>query len=469
MRIRAVAGIGVIAAMLALTAGNATAQDVYVVEPLKLNSGIADFSPSITGDALYFCSRRKAKGSKKETLTDGYRCTLDDKGNPGAPELVTGPFFSEYHDGPFSLSPDGMLMAYSRNYEPETEGTVRKELPVGIFFSTRQADGTWSDPAPFPRNSADYSVAHPSFSVSGTELFFSSNMPGGSGGSDIYVSRYVAGSWSAPENLGPGINTSRQEVFPYMQQNGRLYFSSNGHSGFGGLDIFYTFRSDSVWWPVRPLDSPLNSTGDDFGFACLPGNTRGFFTSSRDGADKLYVFRVALPEAGRCDTLDTRAAMCATFFDEGIAALDTVPFIGYYWDMGDGTRLKGNTVNHCYRQPGTYTIRLIVSDTLIGLMDQEEAVMPFTAGKVEGTGIVMARNASGGMDMHVQEPAAAAGESNGVREYIWKFDDGSIIVGEYASPPAESVKKGAIVQLYIKTDTMDAGSESVNYIIQKIE
>ncbi|HEY4799201.1 MAG TPA: OmpA family protein, partial [Bacteroidia bacterium] len=153
-------------------------------------------------------------------------------------------------------------------------------------------DGGWSKPVMMPFASNDYATGHPSLSKDGQYLYFSSNMPGGLGGTDIWVSKREGDSWGAPQNLGPDINTKNDETFPYISSENILFFSSNGHPGFGGLDIFSSAMKNGKWSKPTNLMPPINSTGDDFGIV-FKGDNSGYFSSNRaggKGSDDLYGF-----------------------------------------------------------------------------------------------------------------------------------------------------------------------------------
>ena len=146
----------------------------------------------------------------------------------------------------------------------------------------------------FPYNSDNFSVGHPAISADGTKLIFSSNMPGGSGQSDLYISERINGEWQKPINLGAEINTFGNEVFPFLANDSTLFFSSDGHEGYGGLDIFESNMVNGKWTTPWNLKLPLNSPYDDFSIVFNRNLTDGFFSSNRPGglgSDDIYVFR----------------------------------------------------------------------------------------------------------------------------------------------------------------------------------
>lgn len=166
-------------------------------------------------------------------------------------------------------------------------------------------NGKWSKGVEIGLTGVGQSAAHPSISVDGNTLYFSSNMPGGFGGNDLYKVERTnsAGEWSKPVNLGPKINTEGNELFPFIHENGNLYFASDGHLGLGGLDVF-TVRLNSPTTSVVNLGYGVNSNQDDFGFFLKEDKRSGFFSSNRDrgkGADDIYQFEI-IPEEERSAT-----------------------------------------------------------------------------------------------------------------------------------------------------------------------
>ena len=167
-------------------------------------------------------------------------------------------------------------------------GVIRLE----IVFSINYENGEWSNLLPLPFNNAAYSVAHPSLSPDGNRLFFSSDMPGGFGGKDIYVTSWENGQWQNPINLGPTVNTDGDELYPFYHSNSKLYFSSDGHLGMGGQDIFVvTENENGLWENVENIGAPVNSSFDDFGIIVSEDESNGFFTTNRKGVDRIFHYK----------------------------------------------------------------------------------------------------------------------------------------------------------------------------------
>jgi peptidoglycan-associated lipoprotein len=271
----------------------------YNVEELKdVNSRNSDFGPAFGRDdhgLLWFTSSRddaqgnKEHGATGQSFTDIFESRLDKKGKWSTPVPVDF-LNSEFEDGTPSFSSD-----YTEVYFTRCEAGKRESKGCVIMYSTRE--GTrWSNPVKLELLADSLVAAHPSVSSDGQTLYFVSDMPGGLGGKDIYRStRTSPGSpWSRPENLGSDINTRGNELFPFIRENGTLYFASDGHIGMGGLDIFRAAPQSGNSWIVNNMRPPINSPADDFGISFEKGAEKGIFSSSRKGrgVDDLYTFEM---------------------------------------------------------------------------------------------------------------------------------------------------------------------------------
>ncbi|NDU97982.1 OmpA family protein [Spirosoma terrae] len=200
---------------------------------------------------------------------------------------------TKYHEGPATFSRDGSRIIFTRNnYNEGRSGKSSEGVNKLKLYTARQQNGIWVDVEELPFNSDEYSVGHPSLSRDEQLLYFVSDMPGGFGGTDIYVSRYQNGRWGRPTNLGSAVNTKGNELFPFVDEAGNLYFSSDGRGGLGGLDIFFVpIVNGAATSSVERLDMPINSQEDDFGFITDASRRGGYFSSSRrDGNDDIYRF-----------------------------------------------------------------------------------------------------------------------------------------------------------------------------------
>lgn len=269
----------------------------FVVKNAKLfNSRRADFSPMFNGDILYFTTtNEKVTGTNRSEITgmkksDIWMAKKNEQGQWMRPEPVEGELNSEMDEGIVSFSPDGNTMYLTKARRSPTSNTS-----VEIFTSQR-SDAQWSAPVKYEiTGDTISSFGHPAVSPDGTYLYFSSDMPA-NGGKDIWRINLKEPAGSL-ENLGEEINTEGNEEFPYMLTDSIMYFSSDGHPGLGGLDIFKAVLQPDGHWTVSNMGVPLNSSGDDFGMtfdkkADIP---MGFFSSNRGdarGYDHLYSFEL---------------------------------------------------------------------------------------------------------------------------------------------------------------------------------
>ncbi|MGM9812707.1 MAG: OmpA family protein [Muribaculaceae bacterium] len=268
----------------------------YKVAAAKLfNSRRADFCPMFfdaAHDVLYFTSStEKSKGTAKSEVTgtknsDIYFSKKNEKGVWQRPEAVDGELNTDFDEGITSFSPDGTTMYLAKARREENASTS-----VEIFTSQR-SEAKWSAPVKLEITADTLSAyGDPAVSLDGNWLYFSSDMPGGQGGKDLWRINLKERVGSL-ENLGDVINTPGDERFPYVRSDSVLYFSSNGHAGMGGLDIYRATLTPSGGWNVENMGWPMNSSYDDFGITFGDGES-GFFSSNRNdarGYDHIYSF-----------------------------------------------------------------------------------------------------------------------------------------------------------------------------------
>ena len=275
----------------------------YIVKKFALfNSRRAEYSPMYAGEdteQLFFTSTREGvKGEDLSGITgmkapDIFVVRKDDKGKWQKPEPIESEVNSEFEDGACAFTPDGKTMYFTRC---QMDGDYPRYAEI---FKSARSDAAWSAPQKCEiTNDTLSSVAHPAVSPDGAWLYFTSDMPGGLGGTDIWRVRISDGGFDWVENVGAPINSPGNEMFPTFRPNGELYFSSNGHPGMGGLDLFKAiWDEEKKAWSIENLQSPMNSPADDFGMTFEGPYNRGFFSSSRGDArgwDHLYTFE--LPE-----------------------------------------------------------------------------------------------------------------------------------------------------------------------------
>jgi hypothetical protein len=202
---------------------------------------------------------------------------------------------SKYHEGPVTFFKDYKKIVFTRNnYNKGKAKKSEKGINMLKLFIATKKGNKWTDIKELPFNSDEYSTGHPALSPDNRKMYFVSDMPGGFGGTDIYMVDYREGNWGAPINLGREVNTEGNEMFPFVDEIGNFYFASDGHAGLGGLDMFYLeFRNGVPFGEVENLGVPINSTKDDFGFITDGNRSRGYFSSNRRKGyadDNIYAF-----------------------------------------------------------------------------------------------------------------------------------------------------------------------------------
>lgn len=268
------------------------------VSSSKLNNkDAADFSAILSSDdKVYFVSSRDGKS---DSWSDGsyvsiYTADLNEDGSY-TDAVVLKELKSKFHDGPVTLSSDGKTMFFARDGHASKDFKKNKKEQVKIgqqgLYKAVNENGTWREVEALPFNSTEYSVTHPALSSDGKTLYFASNMPGSNGSSDIWkVSVNSDGSYGTPVNLGSKVNTPGREVFPFITDNDQLYFSSDGHLGMGGLDLYRVDLKNNG--EVINIGAPYNSSQDDFGYS--EQGAKAYLSSNRSGKDNIYEASVLL-------------------------------------------------------------------------------------------------------------------------------------------------------------------------------
>jgi len=273
----------------------------HIINPVKeINSRESDFAPVFVAgrdNEVIFTSTRKAATGKKESLITGqsyadlFRATFGiQRQKWEEPKLLDDNLIINTTDeeGTATLSSTGEQMIFTRCRYDKT-----KNLGAELYSSS-QSRGSWADPIKVQVVGDSIIAAHPALNSDESVLYFVSDMPGGFGGKDIWSAEKQGGSYGKPVNLGGVVNSEGDEMFPFVRDNGELYFSSNFHIGMGGHDIFMAVQNEDESWIVENMGSPVNSPADDFGIAFVPGENKGMFSSNRKGSrgDDLYSFVV---------------------------------------------------------------------------------------------------------------------------------------------------------------------------------
>lgn len=400
----------------------------YSVSDLDINSDYADYAPSLFGEELVFCSHRKnhlwvtVLDSSESNLSDLYVVSRKEGKVDGKPRLFASELSTLVHEGPACFNSDGTEVYFTRNID--TVKSSRRRNHLGIFYSRHTTEG-WTEPQSFAYNSDQnkYDVAHPSLSADGSTLYFSSNMAGGFGSSDIYVCHLKDGKWSEPQNLGPGVNTPGIDAFPFVDERERLYFASNGRDEAQDLDVYYSMLEGEQWTMPYALDQPLNTDFDDYGLIMNPGGESGYFSSNRNGGDdNIFEFEYQYPEFAGCNEIQ-KPIFCYLLKEEKITRNDTLPLV-YEWDFDDGTTQRGLEAEHCFPDFGHYHVALNIYDTLTGAQYAQVSEMDLYIEKYNQPYI------TGTDTAWVNEPVTFSSEETELEgfsldEFFWETGDGA--------------------------------------------
>ena len=279
--------------------------NLYSISKTSINSSNSDFGPSYYGSSqVVFASANKGTGSEQYTWTgepflDLHIADIDVNGDLVNNTPFNGGINTKFHESSTTFTKDLKTMYFTRNnyFKGEEKWDDENTIKLKLYRASMQDDDSWGNVEELPFNSDQYSVAHPSLSLDEKRIYFSSDMPGTFGKSDIwYVDIIDKENYGRPVNLGPNINTEERESFPYISSENVLYFSSNGLMGLGGLDIFMTaLNSKGFPTSTTNLGEPVNSRYDDFGLIINPEINRGYLSSNRDGfdgssSDEIYTF-----------------------------------------------------------------------------------------------------------------------------------------------------------------------------------
>ncbi|MFT3884703.1 MAG: carboxypeptidase regulatory-like domain-containing protein [Flavobacteriales bacterium] len=278
--------------------------DRFTVRAVSINTSWTDMAATWNGtQQVIFSSSRDARvGIQRraawndEPFLDLYRATRQPNGDLIDAQRLEGGVNSKLHDGPAVCDASGSNMWFTRSNASRSKNGVHR---LSILRTHRDGRGWSGAVQPFLYNNPECSVGHPALSPDGHTLYFVSDMPGGFGGTDIYMCKDLGGQWGEPENLGALVNTPQNELFPFVAADGTLYFASNGQPGLGGLDIFAAQHgAGGTITAVVNVGAPVNGPKDDFAFIIDAEGRTGYFTSDRPGGaggDDIYAFEMHAP------------------------------------------------------------------------------------------------------------------------------------------------------------------------------
>ncbi|RMA58456.1 OmpA family protein [Ulvibacter antarcticus] len=266
----------------------------YILEKVSVNTDYSDFGPSFYGDnkLVYATSSNKSEGFRiyewnQQPFLDLFMADIDEEGKLSNPRSLSKEINTTYHESSTSFSKDGKTVYFTRNnfINGKSGKDKDKTIRLKLYKATNNGDGKWGDIVELPFNSKEYSVAHPALSPDEKRLYFSSDMPGTIGMSDLWFVDIIGdNTYGVPVNLGDQINTEARESFPYISKEGNLYYATDGLAGLGGYDIYVTkLNEDGTTGDITNLGEPINSNQDDFGFVLNESKGLGYLSSNRDG------------------------------------------------------------------------------------------------------------------------------------------------------------------------------------------
>lgn len=274
----------------------------WVIEPVEINTGYTDFGPSFYMNKLVFASSKPDSTAKKveiyewnkQPFLDLYEAEMDQDGKLSKPKLLLGKINTSLHESSATFTKDGKTVYFTRNnYTNGRKGKDKEDNVRLKIYKASKEDGKWTNVIELPFNNVAYSTAHPALGPDEKRLYFSSDRPGTFGESDLwYVDIRGENEYGAPVNLGENLNTEVRETFPFISSENILYFATNGRSGLGGLDIFFTPLDDNgMPTEINIMGEPVNSNKDDFAFIVDPVKPIAFLSSNRnttDANDNIY-------------------------------------------------------------------------------------------------------------------------------------------------------------------------------------
>jgi outer membrane protein OmpA-like peptidoglycan-associated protein/tetratricopeptide (TPR) repeat protein len=345
-------------------------------------------APAFYKDGIVFGAVKPLDSLGKRQLFDLYHVTYTEENQNlifDKPEKFSIDLGNIAHRAIATFTSDQKEVYLTQNQaDAAGSGLIRLE----IVFSINYESGEWSTLLPLPFNNQAYSVAHPSLSSDGNRLFFSSDMPGGLGGKDIYVTSWENGRWQDPINLGPTVNTTGDELFPFYHVSNKLYFSSDGHLGLGGQDIFVVNENENgLWEDVKNLGSPTNSPFDDFGIILNQDESNGFLTTNRKGIDRIFHFKRNMKKELWLAAVDNESELILSNFELKTSteeiAIEKTEHRFYKIELPNNDCYDVFAIKESF---DTEKIRLcnkdvITGDTLYFLMQKEEQLVS----RIEGT------------------------------------------------------------------------------------
>lgn len=430
--------------------------DHVIVEKLPFCSDKRDeFSPVYFKNGLVFCANTGKSGMvsyyNKESVGqfDIFFISHKKMDTRGGVKNFSRQLNSKFNDGPVTFNSKEDVIYFSRNIHVKVnkDGDKQERNKLGIYSATLEKK-KWKKIKQIRFNSEWYNITTPCLSPDGKRLYFSSDKPEGFGGADLYYCELNNGFWEKPINLGAEINTKGNESFPYVNNLGELFFSSDGHPGLGVKDVFVTKQDGSNWFKPIGLEAPINSAYNDFGIIADSLFNTGYFSSDRHGSNDIFKFNTA-EHSVWFSKQQIQNEYCVVLSGSEFYDLDTVN-LEYEWEFEDKIKLYGNQVKRCFNGSGIYRVKLNIVDRIskrfyfyknmieIEIEDKEQPFITSPDYAIVGEQVTFDGKKSNCPGYELME-------------YHWDFGDGTLLSGTQVNhafdiPGEHVVKLGVVVK-----------------------
>jgi hypothetical protein len=399
-----------------------SAQKYYKVKKqTRISSGLDEAGAIPYKDDIVYITESTSVGASSPTDSRGRRLftMFRYQPNSGQKKQFIDALVTQGHEGPVSFSGDFKTMVFAQ--QQPSEGN-REFDPLGLYFA-ENIDESWTNIRPFEYNDAQAWLFSPALSGDGRTLYFSSNIDGGEGGFDLYVSYLKGEFWSKPENLGPNVNSPENEIYPSIQESGRLVYSTEGRDdNKAGYDLFETVYTDGEWTEALKLQAPFNSLSNDYHAWFSEDMKSGYLTSDRQGGSKdIFEFATDIP------AFDSVAPIKKTYYKYRIydRKLDTVDtnLFSYSWTINDTLTIPGDNIIYRFPRPGTYVCRLNVYDIQLDTLLEGQTVKTLNINLNEQAVIICPDTIQVGEEVNFDASQTYLPGFD-VGRYLWEFGDG---------------------------------------------
>jgi hypothetical protein len=403
------------------------AQDYFAVrKQTRISTGLQEAAAvPYVDEGISYITESTSVGASSPADPEGRRLfTMFIMEKGGQKKPLSEALVSQRHEGPASFTADFKTMVFSQQ---RPSGVNRDYDPLGLYFA-ENVDGNWVNIRPFEYNDDFAWLFSPALSPDGQLLFFSADFPDGYGGFDLYWSRKKGDSWTKPENLGSGVNTADNEIYPSYHSSKKLYFSSNGHdNNVAGYDLFETTYQNGKWTRALKMQPPFNSLSNDYHIWFQEDMKGGYLTSDRQGGTKdIFTFRADIPKFESPQPIK-KTYYKYKIYDKKLDTVDTNLF-RYSWVINDTLEIPGHEIIYQFPKPGTYVCKLNVYDIQLDTLVEGQTVNTLRIALNEQAVIVCPDTIT------VDSPTEFDGSKTylpgfNVGRYVWDFGDGGFAQG----------------------------------------